>query len=67
MSFSGVGARTIAVGVGPGLACATWIDADVTASVLVGLTYEARWWLRDANALGGVAKSEWIRLTIEPR
>ena len=52
---------------GPGQGYATWMDVDATASVLVGLSYEAQWWIRDANAFGGVAKSDWARVTIEAR
>jgi cytochrome c peroxidase len=54
-------------GVGPGQGHATWLDVDATASVLVGLTYDAQWWIRDFAAPGGIAKTNWARVTIEPR
>jgi len=54
-------------GAGPGQGHATWLDVDATASVLVGLTYDAQWWIRDFAAPGGIAKSDWARVTIEPR
>ncbi|MEM1450612.1 MAG: cytochrome c peroxidase [Planctomycetota bacterium] len=52
-------------GTGPGGGHATWIDADAVAPVLVGLTYEAQWWIRDPAAPGGIARSPLVRVTIE--
>jgi len=54
-------------GIGAGHGFGTWYDLDATAPALVGLTYDTQWWIRDAGAVGGVAKSEVVRVTIEPR
>ncbi|MEM9378681.1 MAG: cytochrome c peroxidase [Planctomycetota bacterium] len=55
----------VVVGTGAGAGHATWIDADAVDPVLVGLTYEAQWWVRDAAAPGGIARSPLVRVTIE--
>ena len=52
-------------GSGPGNGTATWIDADATAPVLVGLTYEAQWLVRDFSANNNVARSTAVLITIE--
>ena len=52
-------------GSGPGNGTATWIDADATAPVLVGLTYEAQWLVRDFSANTTFARSSAVRITIE--
>ena len=53
------------MGSGPGAGYGTWLDLDATAPVLQGLTYDAQWWVRDAAAPGGIAKSDFVRVTIE--
>ncbi len=52
-------------GSGPGNGTATWIDADATAPVLVGLTYEAQWLVRDFSANNNIARSSAVLITIE--
>ena len=52
-------------GSGPGNGTATWIDADATAPVLVGLTYEAQWLVRDFSANNNIARSTAVLITIE--
>lgn len=64
---NGLPGAQLLTGAGPGAGHATWYDLDATAPVLVGLSYEAQWWVRDAAAFGGVAKSDWARFTIEAR
>ncbi len=64
---AGLPGALVLSGFGPGQGFATWLDIDATAAVLVGLTYDAQWWIRDFAAAGNVAKSDWVRVTIEPR
>ena len=52
-------------GVGAGDGTATWIDADATAPVLVGLTYEAQWLVRDFSAPNNIARSQAVLISIE--
>ncbi|QDV09757.1 Cytochrome c551 peroxidase precursor [Planctomycetes bacterium Poly30] len=52
-------------GIGAGQGTMTWLDDEALAPVLVGLSYEAQWWVRDFGAVGNVAKSERVRITIE--
>ena len=52
-------------GSAPGEGPATWLDPDATVPVLVGLSYDAQWWIRDFAAAGGVARSNFVRITIE--
>lgn len=52
-------------GSGAGGGHGTWLDLDATAPALQGLTYDAQWWVRDAAAPGGIAKSAFVRITIE--
>ena len=54
-------------GSGVGAGYGTWRDVDATVPALVGLSYDAQWWIRDLGAPGGVAKSDMVRVTIEPR
>ncbi|MEM6673147.1 MAG: cytochrome-c peroxidase [Planctomycetota bacterium] len=62
---AGLPLAQIVEGSGPGQGHATWVDADATLPVLVGLSYEAQWWIRDAGATGGIAKTNAIRVAIE--
>ena len=64
---NGLPLAQIVDGVGAGQGFATWRDLEATAPALVGLTYDAQWWVRDFGAPGGVAKSNWVSVTIEPR
>ena len=43
----------------------TWQDDEALEPVLIGLSYEAQWWIRDFGANGNVAKSERVLITIE--
>ncbi|MFT6831570.1 MAG: cytochrome c peroxidase [Planctomycetota bacterium] len=52
-------------GIGAGQGTMTWIDSEALEPVLIGLSYEAQWWIRDFGAAGNVAKSERVRITIE--
>jgi len=54
-------------GAGAGAGYGTWYDLDATAPSLVGLSFDAQWWIRDLAAPGGIAKSDVVRVTIEPR
>ncbi len=52
-------------GAGPGSGFATWIDPAATAPVMVGMSYNAQWVVRDPGAANGIARSEMVRITIE--
>lgn len=52
-------------GVGPGGGYGTWITPQATAPAMLGVSYDAQWIVRDPGAAGGVARSEWVRITIE--
>ncbi len=52
-------------GVGADGGFITWSDEEALVPVLVGLSYEAQWWIRDFGVPTGVAKSDWVRITVE--
>ncbi len=52
-------------GVGPGEGYATWSFPLTTTPELLGLKLEGQWWVRDAAAPGGVARSERFIMTVE--
>lgn len=52
-------------GLGAGQGTMTWQDDEALEPVLIGLSYEAQWWVRDFGAVGNVAKSDRVRITIE--
>jgi len=53
-------------GSGPGAGHATWVGgAAATSPAYVGLTYEARWLVRDPGAAGGVAMSGSALVTVQ--
>ncbi len=43
----------------------TWMFPLTSSPALLGLTLDAQWWIRDVAAVGGVARSEVVRLTVE--
>lgn len=53
------------LGQGPGQGTITWSDEEALVPALIGLTYDAQWWIRDFGAIGTVAKSDRVRVTIE--
>lgn len=52
-------------GAGPGGGFGTWIDPEATRPVMVGVSYNAQWVVRDPGAPSGVSRSELVRITIE--
>ncbi|MEM8709782.1 MAG: cytochrome c peroxidase [Planctomycetota bacterium] len=44
---------------------ATWRFPLTQTPAMVGLRFDAQWWLRDVQAPGGVARSEQLRFTVE--
>lgn len=52
-------------GVGPGEGYATWNFPLTSTPALLGLKLEGQWWVRDAAAPGGVARSERFMMTVE--
>ena len=62
---NGLPLAQVVQGAGPGNGTATWIDEDATASVLVGLTYEAQWLVRDFGANNNIARSPAVLISIE--
>ena len=52
-------------GVGPGEGYATWSFPLTATPALLGLKLEGQWWVRDAAAPGGVARSERFIMTVE--
>ena len=52
-------------GVGAADGHGTWMSPQTSTPALPGLTLAAQWWIREPAAVGGVAKSEVIRFTVE--
>lgn len=50
---------------GQGGGYATWQFPLTNSPALRGVSLDAQWWVRDAAAAGGVAKSELVRITVE--
>ena len=53
------------MGQGAGQGFLTWTDDEALEPVLIGLSYEAQWWVRDFGIPSRVAKSNRVRITIE--
>ncbi len=48
-----------------GTGYATWKLALTQSPAMIGLAFEAQWWVRDPQAAGGIARSERLRFTVE--
>ncbi|QDV05508.1 Cytochrome c551 peroxidase precursor [Planctomycetes bacterium Poly30] len=56
----------LAVSAGPaGKGYATWQFPLTQTPAMVGLAFDAQWWVRDPQAPGGVARSQQLRFTVE--
>ena len=53
------------MGQGAGEGFLTWTDDEALEPVLIGLSYEAQWWIRDFGIPSRIAKSDRVRITIE--
>ena len=62
---AGLPIAQVVQGIGAGDGYTTWIEPNATVPALVGLTYDAQWWIRDAQAPMGVSRSNFVRITIE--
>lgn len=52
-------------GQGAGDGTITWSDEEALVPVLIGLSYEAQWWIRDFGIPSRIAKSDRVRITVE--